>query len=242
MACFWGTCKDRAYFRAAWGGCIYTYAWMDSVTEPIWLTLSSRQLQAFLSTACWMRLGFVTVRSSPTTWMPTEPVNFVQFSQSSWSKGSSMDWTGSQRKACEFHTVINKNFFSKHQVHHLIILTWVILDEALVQIAKLVSGDVAFGIVWGFKVQVVFSILVELRGSDVHADDDLIGVAGFLNGWLQQLQSWRSHTDPKIRLDPKILSRTCLSAIQVVIRIHWRCEVCIQPKAKLLLLPVGMVT
>lgn len=42
------------------------YAWMDSVTEPIWLTLSSRQLQAFLSTACWMRLGLVTVRSSPT--------------------------------------------------------------------------------------------------------------------------------------------------------------------------------
>ena len=43
-----------------------SYAWMDSVTEPIWFTLSSRQLQAFLSTACWILLGLVTVRSSPT--------------------------------------------------------------------------------------------------------------------------------------------------------------------------------
>lgn len=71
----------------------YTHAWMDSVTEPIWLTLSRRQLQAFFSHACWMRLGFVTVRSSPTTWISTDPVNLLQFSQSSWSNGSSMDWT-----------------------------------------------------------------------------------------------------------------------------------------------------
>lgn len=42
------------------------YALMDSVTEPIWLTLSSRQLQAFLSTAFWILFGLVTVRSSPT--------------------------------------------------------------------------------------------------------------------------------------------------------------------------------
>lgn len=44
----------------------WTHAWMASVTDPIWLTLSRRQLQAFSSTARSMRLGFVTVRSSPT--------------------------------------------------------------------------------------------------------------------------------------------------------------------------------
>lgn len=42
---------------------------MDSVTEPIWLTFSSRQLQAFLSTACWILFGLVTVKSSPTIWL-----------------------------------------------------------------------------------------------------------------------------------------------------------------------------
>lgn len=143
---------------------------MDSVTEPIWLTFSSRQLQAFLSTACWILFGLVTVKSSPTiwleqknrcvtivtlysrywrfslsssrknqlvyltfqkankrlgmpiivakrkkekrnqmtvrlchmsaclsvhlTWMSTEEVNLAHCSQSSWSNGSSMDWTG----------------------------------------------------------------------------------------------------------------------------------------------------
>merc|ERR1719383_1049354 len=44
-------------------------ALMLSVTVPIWLTLSSRQLQAFLSTAVWMRVGLVTVKSSPTIWI-----------------------------------------------------------------------------------------------------------------------------------------------------------------------------
>ena len=42
-------------------------AWMDSVTEPIWLTLSRRALQAFFSMAGCTRLGLVTSRSSPTT-------------------------------------------------------------------------------------------------------------------------------------------------------------------------------
>lgn len=40
----------------------------------------------------------------------------------------------------------------------------------------------ALGIVRGFEVQVIFSVPEELRGSNVHADDDLIGVAGFLDG------------------------------------------------------------
>lgn len=71
-----------------------THAWMDSVTEPIWLTFSSRQLQAFFSTAWAILLGLVTVRSSPTIWMSTPERNEVQVSQSSWSKGSSMETTG----------------------------------------------------------------------------------------------------------------------------------------------------
>lgn len=42
------------------------WALIDSVTDPIWFTFSRRQLQAFLSTAVWILVGFVTVRSSPT--------------------------------------------------------------------------------------------------------------------------------------------------------------------------------
>lgn len=76
--------------------CRGTHAWMDSVTEPIWLTFSRRQLQAFCSTAFWMRLGLVTVKSSPTIWICTCVRNFFQVSQSSWSKGSSMETTGSR--------------------------------------------------------------------------------------------------------------------------------------------------
>lgn len=76
----------------------WPYALMDSVTVPIWLTFSSRQLQAFTSTALLIRLGLVTVRSSPTTWMSVLPVKFVQAVQSSWSKGSSMETTGRKKK------------------------------------------------------------------------------------------------------------------------------------------------
>lgn len=60
-----------------------TYAFIDSVTVPIWLTLSRRQLQAFSSTALQMRFGFVTVKSSPTTWMSVLLVKLVQATQSS---------------------------------------------------------------------------------------------------------------------------------------------------------------
>lgn len=42
------------------------WALIDSVTDPIWFTFNRRQLQAFLSTAVWILVGFVTVRSSPT--------------------------------------------------------------------------------------------------------------------------------------------------------------------------------
>merc|ERR1719474_2046208 len=65
-----------------------------SVTEPIWFTFNRRQLHAFFSTAVVMRVGLVTVRSSPTIWMGVAAVILVQFAQSSWSKGSSMEVMG----------------------------------------------------------------------------------------------------------------------------------------------------
>lgn len=60
-----------------------TYAWMASVTVPIWLTFRSRQLQARSSAAFSILFGFVTVKSSPTIWIPTEPVIRVHAAQSS---------------------------------------------------------------------------------------------------------------------------------------------------------------
>ena len=44
--------------------CDILQAWIDSVTDPIWFTFSSRQLQAFLSMASCTLFGLVTVRSS----------------------------------------------------------------------------------------------------------------------------------------------------------------------------------
>lgn len=41
-----------------------TYAWIDSVTEPIWLTLRRRALAAFKSIPFCTLLGLVTKRSS----------------------------------------------------------------------------------------------------------------------------------------------------------------------------------
>lgn len=84
----------RIMAQVFWLCCdVDTHACSDSVTEPIWLTFRSRQLQDFSLTALAIRLGFVTVRSSPTTWMLVPAVNLVHASQSSWSKGSSMDTT-----------------------------------------------------------------------------------------------------------------------------------------------------
>lgn len=46
-------------------------------------------------------------------------------------------------------------------------------------------------VVGGLEVQVVLAAAEELGGSHVHADDDLVRVAGFLDGRLEQLQSCR---------------------------------------------------
>ncbi|KAI9907374.1 hypothetical protein PsorP6_003577 [Peronosclerospora sorghi] len=66
---------------------------IDSVMLPIWFTLSKSALQACCSIAFFTRVGFVTVRSSPTicTSLPILLVIFTHDSQSSWSNGSSID-------------------------------------------------------------------------------------------------------------------------------------------------------
>lgn len=43
---------------------VVSYASMDSVTLPIWLTFNNRQLQALTSMPFWTLLGFVTNKSS----------------------------------------------------------------------------------------------------------------------------------------------------------------------------------
>lgn len=51
--------------RVEWGRPRGTHAWIASVTQTIWLTFSSRQLQAFSSTARSVAWGWSLSRSSP---------------------------------------------------------------------------------------------------------------------------------------------------------------------------------
>merc|ERR1719431_463091 len=69
----WETMVPQPFFLAR------RWALMLSVTEPIWLTLRRRQLQAFFSTAVWILVLAVM---------------WLQLAQSSWSKGSSMEVMG----------------------------------------------------------------------------------------------------------------------------------------------------
>lgn len=57
----WETITPQPLLRASFAALI------DSVTEPIWLTFKSKQLHDFFSIAVWIRFGFVTVKSSPTS-------------------------------------------------------------------------------------------------------------------------------------------------------------------------------
>ena len=66
-------------------------------------------------------------------------------------------------------------------------LTWVALDEGHVQVGQLIRADVPAGVIRRLEVQVILSCPEELRGSYIHANDNLVGVAGFANGILQQL-------------------------------------------------------
>ncbi len=68
-------------------------------------------------------------------------------------------------------------------------VTGVTLDEAAVEVSQLLSADVSGWVIRGLEVQVVLSTAVELGGSHVHPDDDLVGVTGLLNGRLEQFQS-----------------------------------------------------
>lgn len=68
-------------------------------------------------------------------------------------------------------------------------LTWVITYKALVEVAQLISRNVAAWVIWRLKVQVIFAITVELGGCHIHSDDDLVCVARLVNSFLEQLQS-----------------------------------------------------
>ncbi len=75
---------------------------------------------------------------------------------------------------------------------------WSILNESLVHFAKLLGRDpVSWVGVGVLEVQVVLAVLVELGGSNVHADLDLTGVAGLLNGITAQSNGFLkiSHED-----------------------------------------------
>lgn len=79
----------------------------------------------------------------------------------------------------------------KEMKYHACVFTGVVLDEVAVQISQLLSADVSGWVIGGLEVQVVLPVAEELGGCHVHADDDLVGVAGLLDGGLQQLQSCR---------------------------------------------------
>lgn len=70
----WDTMVPQPFFLA--NKC----ASMDSVTVPIWLTLSNKQLQAFFSTASAIRFGLVTVKSSPTIYN-TNKLKYIYIEQ-----------------------------------------------------------------------------------------------------------------------------------------------------------------
>jgi hypothetical protein len=74
-----------------------------SVSEPIWLTLTSTELAAFSAMPRTIRSGLVTKRSSPTIWIlsPSAAVNAAQPAQSSSASGSSMDTIGYESTSLE---------------------------------------------------------------------------------------------------------------------------------------------
>lgn len=84
---------------------------------------------------------------------------------------------------------LNKKLNKQRQKSIYLKLTGVIFDEAPVQVSQLVGGDVAVRVIGRLEVQIILAALVELRSSYIHANDDLIGVAGLSDGMFQQLQS-----------------------------------------------------
>ena len=63
-------------------------------------------------------------------------------------------------------------------------------SEVLVELSELLTGQVLGGIrVSRLEVEIVLAILVELGGSDIHADLDLVGVTGVGDSGLQELKT-----------------------------------------------------
>ena len=85
-------------------------------------------------------------------------------------------------------------------------LTWVVPDEGLVQVGQLVGCDVPAGVIGRLEVQVILARPVELRGSYVHADDDLVAVASLADGILQQLQGWKEMVVTTLETRPALPS------------------------------------
>lgn len=68
--------------------------------------------------------------------------------------------------------------------------TWIVADEALIDLRQLLGTDVPVGVGGRFEVKVIFPFLVKLGCCHIHADHHLVGEAGFLYGCFQQLQCW----------------------------------------------------
>ena len=85
-------------------------------------------------------------------------------------------------------------------------LTWVVPDEGLVQVSQLVGCDVPLGVIGRLEVQVILARPVELRGSYVHADDDLVAIASLADGILQQLQGWKEMVVTTLETRPALPS------------------------------------
>lgn len=189
-----------------------------------WLILRSRPLQAFFSMAVLMRRGLVTargaartsrqknaqhsrapqrrvilqqnlytpVKSSPMTVTPLLARKWVQASQSSWSKGSSIEACQARARVLtrqQKHSHYSQ--YSKLQTHN-----WVLLDEAKVDIGKLLTGDPVLRVRVGvLEVEVVLAVLVELGRGNVEGDVDAALVASLLDGLAEDLEGLVSGLD-----------------------------------------------
>ena len=102
-----------------------------------------------------------------------------------------LNWFGDAVQCTVNIFVVSEKSRYRSYEYSLVSNTWVVLDEALVQLSQLLAWDVAGRVIGGLEVQVVFAISVEFRCCDIHTNDDLVGISGLLDGRLQQLQGWR---------------------------------------------------
>merc|ERR1719154_71469 len=149
------------------------WALMLSVTVPIWFTLSSRQLQAFFSTAVLMRIGLVTVRSSPTIWMggAADLVHLEQQTVASLLLHSGVDADRVGDGKVITHDLDGCGGRHLGPVHPVVLIKGILnggdgelFAEVEVHLAELVAGDLLGAvIVVGLEVEIVHVVaLVEL--------------------------------------------------------------------------------